>query len=197
MKKKLYFLILIFFYLQPNAQEVSLYQQFGGHIDFTMIGNTMNIEENGLFANCAINTSSSSELNLNPDDTIIAAYLYWAGSGTGEFDVKLNDVDITAQRTFSDSLTDVLPFFSAFYDVTEQILSEGNTIYTLSEFDLNDVIATYCPNGTNFGGWAILVVYENDTLPLNQINIYDGLEHVPTALTIELNNIQNHNHFRD
>lgn len=188
MKKTLLYLTL-FFNLQFFAQEVSLYQQFGGHIDFTMIGNTMNIEENGLFANCAINTSSSATLNLNPDDAIIAAYLYWAGSGTGEFDIKLNDVDITAQRTFSDSLTDILPFFSAFYDVTEQILSEGNTTYTISEFDLNDVIATYCPNGTNFGGWAILIVYENDTLPLNQINIYDGLEHVPTALTIELNNI--------
>ncbi|MDC9722343.1 MAG: gliding motility-associated C-terminal domain-containing protein [Urechidicola sp.] len=188
MKKTLLYLTL-FFNLHFFAQEVSLYQQFGGHIDFTMIGNTMNIEENGLFANCAINTSSSATLNLNPDDTIIAAYLYWAGSGTGEFDVKLNDIDITAQRTFSDSLTDALPFFSAFYDVTEQIISEGNTSYTLSEFDLNDVIATYCPNGTNFGGWAILVVYENDTLPLNQINIYDGLEHVPTALTIALNNI--------
>ncbi len=188
MKKILLYLIL-FFNLHFFAQEVSLYQQFGGHIDFTMIGNTLNLEENGIFANCAINTSSSAELNLDPDDTIIAAYLYWAGSGTGEFDVKLNNIDITAQRTFSDSLTDILPFFSAFFDVTEQIITERNTTYTISEFDLNDVIATYCPNGTNFGGWAILIVYENDTLPLNQINIYDGLEHVPSALTIQLNNI--------
>jgi len=187
--KKILLYLSLFFNLHFFAQEVSLYQQFGGHIDFTMIGNTLNLEENGIFANCAINTSSSAELNLNPDDTIIAAYLYWAGSGTGEFDVKLNNIDITAQRTFSDSLTDILPFFSAFYDVTVQIVSEGNTTYTISEFDLNDVIATYCPNGTNFGGWAILVIYENDILPLNQINIYDGLEHVPTALTIELNNI--------
>lgn len=188
MKKTLLYFTLVFS-LQFFAQEVSLYQQFGGHIDFTMIGNTLNLEENGIFANCQINTSSSAQLNLNPDDTIIAAYLYWAGSGSGEFEVKLNEIDIIAQRTFADSLTDVLPFFSAFYDVTEQIISEGNTSYTLSEFDLNDVIATYCPNGTNFGGWAILVVYQNDTLPLNQINVYDGLEHVPQTLSIHLNSI--------
>jgi len=159
MKRKLIYLFFIF-NLQLFAQEVTLYQQFGGHIDFTMIGNTLNLEENGLFANCAVNTSSSADLILNPDDTIIAAYLYWAGSGTGEFEVKLNTVDIVAQRTFADSLTENLPFFSAFYDVTDQIISEGNTSYTISEFDLNDVIATYCPNGTNFGGWAILVVYQ-------------------------------------
>ena len=188
MKRKLIYLFFIF-NLQLFAQEVTLYQQFGGHIDFTMIGNTLNLEENGLFANCAVNTSSSADLILNPDDTIIAAYLYWAGSGTGEFEVKLNTVDIVAQRTFADSLTENLPFFSAFYDVTDQIISEGNTSYTISEFDLNDVIATYCPNGTNFGGWAILIVYQNDLLPLNQINIYDGLEHVPQALSIQLNSI--------
>ncbi|MBV1888160.1 MAG: gliding motility-associated C-terminal domain-containing protein, partial [Urechidicola sp.] len=189
MKTKLFCVALLSVVLNTFAQDVSLVQQFGGYIDFTIIGNTLNLEENGVFANCVINTSSSSELNLNPDDSIIAAYLYWAGSGTGDLEVKLNDIDITAERTFADSLTDALPFFSANADVTEQIIATGNATYTLSEFDLNDVIATYCPNGTNFGGWAILIVYENDSLPLNQINIYDGLQHVPTSLTIELNNI--------
>ena len=187
--KRILISLFFIFNLQLFAQEVSLYQQFGGHIDFTMIGNTLNLEENGFFTNCTINTSSSANLNLTPDDTIIAAYLYWAGSGTGKFEVKLNNTDIIAQRTFADSLTENLPFFSAFYDVTEQVISEGNTSYTISEFDLNDVIATYCPNGTNFGGWAILIIYKNDVLPLNQINIYDGLEHVPQALSIQLNSI--------
>lgn len=187
--KKATLLLSFLFSLHFFAQEVTIFQQFGGHIDFTIIGNTLNLEENGIFANCAINTSSSANLSLTPEDTIIAAYLYWAGSGTGEFEVKLNDVDISAERTFADSLNENLPFFSAFYDVTEQVISEGNTTYTISEFDLNDIIATYCPNGTNFGGWAILIVYQNDALPLNQVNIYDGLEHVPQTLSIELNSI--------
>ncbi len=190
MKTKLCCVLLIITCFKQYAQDVSLYKQFGGHIDFTMIGNTLNLEENGLFANCEIDTQSSAELTLSPEDNIIAAYLYWAGSGTGDLDIKLNETDITAERTFSDNLETLdLPFFSAFSDVTEQIISLGNTIYTLSEFDLTAIIAAYCPNGTNFGGWAILVVYQNDSLPLNQINIYDGLQHVPDELTIQLDDL--------
>jgi len=183
-------LLILFSSIHIFAQDVSLYKQFGGHIDFTMIGNTMNTEENGLFSECVINTSSSSTLNLNIDDSIIAAYLYWAGSGTGDFDIKLNDVDIASERNFSDILEPSnLPFFSAFTDITEQITNSGNTNYTISDLDLTDIISSYCPNGTNFAGWAILIIYQNENLPLNQINIYDGLQHVPTELTIELKNI--------
>jgi hypothetical protein len=47
-----------------------------------------------------INTSSAASLSLNRDD-IQNAYLYWAGSGFGDFTVKLNDQDIIAQRTFA------------------------------------------------------------------------------------------------
>jgi hypothetical protein len=42
-----------------------------------------------------INTSSL--LSLNQDDEIQNAFLYWAGSGFGDFTVKLNDQDIIAQ----------------------------------------------------------------------------------------------------
>ena len=190
MKKKYFFLFSLILSLGSFAQDVSLYKQFGGHIDFTMIGNTMNIDENGAFSECIINTESTATLNLGADDTIIGAYLYWAGSGTGDFNVQLNNVEISAERTFSTTLETVnLPYFSAFYDVTEQIISTGNSDYNLSDLDLTDIISNYCPNGTNFAGWAIVIVYENPNLPLNQINFYDGLEYVPTELSITLNNI--------
>lgn len=190
MKKLLNCVFLILLSLNSYTQEVSLYQQFGGHIDFTMIGNTMNTEENGFFSECTINTSSSANLNLAPENSIIAAYLYWAGSGTGDFEINLNSTNIVAERTFNDELESVnLPFFSAFANVTNQITEMGNSEYTISELDLNNIIPEYCPNGTNFAGWAIVIVFQNDNLPLNQINIYDGLEHVPTELTIQLNNL--------
>lgn len=175
---------------QVKAQDVQLFKQFGGRIDFTMIGNTMNLAENGFFSPCAINTESSATLALQPTDTIRAAYLYWAGSGSGDFQVKLNDSIVNSARVFRDTLQPQnLEFFAAFAEVTDQIKAEGNTTYTLSELDLTSVIPTYCPNGTNFGGWAIVIVYKDDSLPLNQVNIYDGLQHVPTALTIQLNNL--------
>nr|WP_255702339.1 gliding motility-associated C-terminal domain-containing protein [Flavobacterium sp. SM15] len=141
-------------------------------------------------------TQSSAQLQLNPGDVMEKAYLYWAGSGTGDFNVKLNNVDITAQRTFSTTGTaNNFSFFSAFYDITDQVRTTGNGTYTLSDLDLNALVDLYNDNATNFGGWAILVVYKNNSLPLNVVNIYDGLERIspifPTISTLEitLNNL--------
>ncbi|MGK0127899.1 MAG: gliding motility-associated-like protein [Candidatus Azotimanducaceae bacterium] len=185
-----YIAFVLFFIPITNAQDVELFQQLGGRIDFTMIGNTMNLEENGPTSSCSITTESSAVLNLDNSDILNVAYLYWAGSGEGDFDIKLNDISIVPSRTFSDLWTAVgLPFFSAFADITEQIKNTGNGTYTLSELDVSGIIDIYCPNATNFAGWSILLVYQNDSLPLNQINIYDGLQHVPDELTIQLNNL--------
>ncbi|MCH3882508.1 T9SS type B sorting domain-containing protein [Tenacibaculum aquimarinum] len=188
--RKLLIFIALLSWIKINAQDVQLFSQFGGRLDFTMFGNTMNLQENGLSSICQINTSSSAELTLLPEDEIKSAYLYWAGSGDGDFQVKLNDSIINVTRIFRDTLeTRNLNFFSAFADVTEHVLETGNGNYTLSELDVSDVIADYCPNATNFAGWSILVVYKNDDLELNQINIYDGLQHVPNELNITLNNL--------
>jgi gliding motility-associated-like protein len=172
-----------------GAQSIELYQQFNGRFDYTAIGNTMNLVENGPFSECTVLTSSSAQLRLNPEERIIAAYLYWAGSGEGDFEVELNNTPVVASRTFSDSLDSTRVFFAAFADVTELVLEQGNTSYVLSDLDITDVIENYCTTGTNFAGWALTVVYEDEDLPLNQLNIYDGLESVPSSLSITLNNL--------
>ncbi|MBU2928989.1 gliding motility-associated C-terminal domain-containing protein [Winogradskyella psychrotolerans] len=171
------------------AQDVSLFQQYNGRYDYTAIGNTMNTVENGTLGPCTILTSSSANLSLNSDQTIVAAYLYWAGTHTGDFNISLNNIDITAERTFSDAIDSSRVFFAAFADVTSIVLDQGSTDYTISNFDLNAVIAPYCPSGTNFGGWAITVIYEDSNLPLNQLNVYDGLQSVPDNLSISLDNL--------
>lgn len=184
MKRKYnYFLLwwLHFFLFPVFGQDVQLYQQFNGRFDYTFIGNTMNTEENRGILNspCIINTSSAANLTLQPDDTIEKAFLYWAGSGPGDFNVKLNEVDIVPDRTFNlTQSTSGLIFFSAFKDITDQVLSTGNGTYTLSELDLSAIIPNYCPNATNFAGWAIIIVFKNDNLPLNQLNVYDGLDYI-------------------
>jgi len=171
------------------AQDISLFQQFNGRYDYVAIGNTLNLEENGILTACTIQTSSSANLILNSNQTISAAYLYWAGSGAGDFDISLNGTIINAERTFSDALDASRVFFAAYADITDAVISQGNGTYTISDFDLTSVIAPYCPTGTNFGGWAITVIYEDTDLPLNQLNIYDGLQSVPTFLTVTLNNL--------
>ena len=198
MKIKIHILIIGLFIGLSGAiygQNVSLYQQFNGRYDFTFIGNTMNLGENNITAGCEglLINSSSANLNINPNQIIQNAYLYWAGSGTGDFDIDLNSIPISAQRTFSViSASSGLPYFSAFADITSQIISTGNGNYTLSNLDVSQTLLNtsgYCNNRTNFAGWAIIIVYKDLSLPLNQINIYDGLQSIPNSLNITLNSL--------
>jgi len=188
LKKIIIISILLFLtWAHIYAQDISLYSQFSGHVDFTMIGNTLNHRENvGNDSQCSILTSSSATLNLDTNDYIEAAYLYWAGSGTGDFDVSLNGINLSSQRNFATSYY-TYEFFSAFVDVTNQLRNTGNGTYTLADLDLNTAIQNYCQYGINFGGWAIVIVYSNPNLPINQINVYDGMQSVvPNSVTIEL-----------
>ena len=202
LKKSIYliFLLEILFPTLIKAQDISLFTQINGRYDFTFIGNTLNPSENTNFSPTFLYTQSSANLNLSSNDRIERAYLYWAGSGTGDTQIKLNGIDIspdqlsTVNGTFSN-----FTYFSAFKDITTFVQSTGNGTYTLSDFDINSLVSTYTSNATQFAGWAILVVYENPSLTLNQINIYQGLEALspnPNAIpplidnmTIQLNNL--------
>ena len=192
--RRLYLFVGFLISCSTYSQDISLLQQFNGHYDFIFIGNTLNTAENNNIDGqdappCTILTSASASLGLNPDDTVEKAFLYWAGSGTGDFDVKLNGQDYTAQRTFSIVGSNGFPYFAAFSDVTAQVQATGNGTYTFSDLDLTNVIPDYCPSGGNFGGWAIVIIYKNPALPLYQVNVYDGLQAVPNAITITLDSL--------
>ncbi|MFN8275176.1 MAG: gliding motility-associated C-terminal domain-containing protein [Flavobacteriaceae bacterium] len=179
--------------LTAKGQNISLYNQFQGRYNFTFIGNTLNPQENTFMSSASILTSSSAQLNLSASDQIEKAYLYWAGCGPGDFDVQLNGTSYSAQRNFTHHRTlngNPLDYFSAFADVTTQLQATGSGNYTLSELDLNPWINYYfSSSSTNFGGWAIIIVYKNNSFPLNQINIYDGFQAIPNAIDITLNNL--------
>ncbi len=197
MKSHYFIFFLLFFCIIgiSEAQEVALFQQFNGQYDYLAFGNTLNTGENtGAVppTPCEILTSSSAPFALQPGQSLVAAYLYWAGSGRGDLQVNFNGTQVTSQRTFSDSLSDEFVYFAAFADVTSIVAASGNGTYTLSELDLTDIIAAYCGNTTNFAGWAVTVIYEDATLPLNQVSIFDGLESVSStnnSLDIQLDNL--------
>lgn len=175
-----------------NAQDITLHEQINGRYDFTFIGNTMNSAENNPTFGYITSSSSSAQLNMSPADQIIRAYLYWAGSGDGDFQVNLNGNPLTADRTFSHSRffsPNTFTYFSAFKDITSYVQATGNGTYTLSELDISAFEPLHYSRKTNFAGWAILLVYENPNLTLNQLNIYDGLQGVPDALQINLSNL--------
>lgn len=79
MLKKTLLTVLTFVSLITSAQKVSLYKQFYGSFDYTMMGNTMNVNPNGDPYSCEILTSSSATLNIREDQEVVAAYLYWSG----------------------------------------------------------------------------------------------------------------------
>ncbi|MFY8068884.1 MAG: gliding motility-associated C-terminal domain-containing protein [Flavobacterium sp.] len=194
MKKIIYFIFqfLLFCPLILKGQDISLFEQINGRYDFTFIGNTMNSAENNPTFGYVTSSTSSAELNLSPSDNIIRAYLYWAGSGDGDFNVSLNGSSIVADRTFTHSRffsPNTFTYFSAFKDITSFVQTTGNGTYTLSELDISAFEPLHYSRKTNFAGWAILIVYENQSLTLNQLNIYDGLQGVPNALQINLTNL--------
>ncbi|WP_310994097.1 CARDB domain-containing protein, partial [Aequorivita marina] len=194
--KKLILLILLFipiFLFSQQSVPIEEYLQFNGRYEFTAFGNTLNIEENGLFGPCTILTESSADFQLEANQTFVSAQLYWAGSGTGDFDVKLNGNDVSADRTFAlTASSSGLDYFSAHADVTDLVNQIGEGTYTLSDLDLTGVIGPYCGGGTNFGGWAIIVIYQQPDLLLNQITLFDGLDYVDinqNNINITLDNI--------
>ena len=196
MKKFYSLLFTLFFSVIVFSQNIELYSSFLGKYEFTMIGNTMNTVENGSGGPCTILTQSSATLSLSPTQTMIAAYLYWAGSGSltnGDLNIELNGTPITPDRTFSNTMGfDNLPIYGAFKDVSAQVLATGNGIYTVSEFDLNGIIGPYCGTGGNFGGWSIVIVYQDPDATDNLVNIYDGFEKVDgnnPSIEIELSNL--------
>lgn len=188
-------MLMLFVFSTTNSQNISLYKQYNGRYDFTFVGNTMNLGENNITSGCQniVTNSSSAMLNLNSNQIIQNAYLYWAGSGSGDFNVKLNNISVTADRTFSNVNTfSGLNYFSAFADVTSQVISNGNGIYTLSDLDISQTLVDepgFCNFRTNFAGWALVIVYRDPNLPINQINIYDGFESIPNTVTINLTNL--------
>ena len=174
------------------GQDISLFQQFNGRYDFVFIGNTLNPIENSFQTTVSVLTSSSAQLSLNSNDQIEKAYLYWAGCGPVDFDVKLNGQPIRPDRTFIlQRLVSnlVFDYFSAVKEVTDQVQATGNGNYTLSDLDVSASIDFHSQRSTNFAGWAIIVIYKNQNLSLNQLNVYDGMQAVPDEVNITLNSL--------
>lgn len=191
MCKKILPILLFLCFLPGFSQPISLYRQFAGSYDFTMIGNTLMSDWH--HNPCTILNQSSAVLNLNTNQTVAAAYLYWSGLGSPEqadLDVALNGTPITAQRV----LTNIEPIvgeshYSAFADVTNLVKTTGNGTYLFSDFNALIPDCTFANNfiPLNYSGWAIVIIYEDPTLSGRMVNIYDGLEFISPSRPVSIN----------
>ncbi|TBN04305.1 gliding motility-associated C-terminal domain-containing protein [Hyunsoonleella flava] len=181
--KKWHILVIIFGIAKICAQDIDIFKQYHGRFSYTAIGNTLNPAENNLSTFCEILPLSSADLNMPSSQIIKEAFIYWAGSGSGDTSITLNGTDIEADDTlnvtYSDSFNGDLTYFSCYKNITDLVINTGNGTYTVENLNIDAVLAEnpgYCNNRTNFAGWSIFIIYEEDTLPLNQVNLFHGLE---------------------
>lgn len=148
--------------------------------------------------------SSSSDLVLpSGTNTIKLARLYWGGRvADADFDltqdankkVKIRNgttnaySDVIALGIDKTIITNGYTEYQAYADITSLVKSNGAGTYEVGNVPLSTGPAS---DGGNNGGWCIVVVYENSTLPYNSVRLYDGFQVVynggnPTTSTVTL-----------
>ena len=180
--------ICLFSCLSYAQVPIELYTQFNGRYNHTAIGNTLNIQDNslaGVF--CEVLSESSANLNLDPTQQVVGAYLYWSAPinqdalPEEQIDnmVSVNGIEVSADETYTYDLDALHSYFASFADITDLIQASGNGTYTFTDLNLDFILTSpyFCWNGgppgnqTNYGGWAISIVYQEDSLPYNQVSI--------------------------
>lgn len=137
-------------------------------------------------------SSSTGSIDIPTGSSIKAAYLYWSGSGNLDNSITLNGRSISADPANSHSLmididlsSDInkRPYYSTRADVTSYITA-NQTQHTVSGLEFARAIGNnsnhYCSSLLAYGGWALVVIYENTSSasyqPLRVINIFDGYQ---------------------
>jgi uncharacterized repeat protein (TIGR01451 family) len=168
------------------GQAITRYARFTGNLNFVATGGSLRTQPSTGDA-CAVGTSSSQALSGIPAGaSIVAAYLYWGGSGsTADTSVTLNGVGVTAQRTFATTFNNGgtnFPYFGGFADVTSRIA--GNGTLTFSGLTVTTG-APHCGSSAVLAGWSVIAIYGSPSERLRAVNVYDGLSYFRgSALTL-------------
>ena len=150
--------------------------RFTGQYNYVATGGSL---RNSASNACSLDSTRSQILTGIPaGSTIVAAYLYWGGSGsTVDSTVTLNGATITANRTFTTTtvisgFTD-FSFFGGFADITSRITGNGTLTFGGLSVDSG---GDYCNSAAVTAGWSVIVIYGSTSEPLRAINIFDGLD---------------------
>lgn len=167
---------------------LDLYITHAGPVDFAGTGGTLRAAANDVDA-CSVRGSDSSLLSGIPaGSSVVAAYLYWAGSYSNNFwstrrtpdpDVFLDGQPLTADRMFTEVFNYGgidYDFFSGFKDVSAQVAAKGNGTYTFSGLQVNDDYP-HCGVQAVVAGWSLVVVYSTPGGPNRIVNVYDGFQY--------------------
>ena len=159
---------------------ITLFKSFAGYVNFTGTQETLRSRGNDKNA-CAVVSSVSMTLSGIPTGaTVLAAYLYWAGSGTPDYTVTFDGVPFTAptSRQYS-SPTVGYNYFAGAADVTTRVRARGNNTYTASGLDVNSGVP-FCAVQGVLGGFQLLVIYttNNSKDTFRVLNVYEGFQYI-------------------
>ena len=161
----------------PAQTPISLFNNFVGNVNYQATGNSLRSSPNTVSA-CALTGASSAAITgVPPGASILAGYLYWAGSGSSPDNaVTLNGTTVNADRSFTDTFVfngNNYDFFSGFSDVTSLI--SGNGLYTFSSLSVDNG-GQYCSSQAVVAGWSLVIIYEDAGEDLRAVNVFDGFQ---------------------
>jgi uncharacterized repeat protein (TIGR01451 family)/LPXTG-motif cell wall-anchored protein len=129
--------------------------------------------------------SSALNVTIPAGSTVTFAGLYWQAFGPdaakvaahpgNKFKLKTPGAasyqTITAASgTYNGYHTDATGVFAGFADITSLVQAAGTGTKTWYGGDIPELVGT-----NDYGGWSIVYVYSAPSLPMRNINVYDGL----------------------
>ncbi|MGX1930851.1 beta strand repeat-containing protein [Flagellimonas sp. 2504JD4-2] len=164
-----------------SDEPLTLYEEFHGNVDYVVTGNTLRTADNNTDPCAVTNTSSGTLIAPIPGTgTIRKAYLYWAhSSSTLDTDVTFEGQAVTADIAYN---AFGATYFSYLSDVTTIVNGVANPSTNTYDFaDLTIDTTSSCSSQGVLGGWALIVFYDDPTLPASSINLYQGFQRLRNA----------------
>jgi hypothetical protein len=169
------FLFSISFSFQELAAQCSnLTVNYRGQYGYTIIGNSESTTET---SPCGEINGTSRTLTIPSGSTIASAHLYWSGStspGVSDLQVTLNGSTVNAssnQQYVLNYSGVAYNWYSSYANVTS--LVSGSGTFTVNNLEW-DVAGNECSKYASYGGWVMVVVYQNAALPMRDISLYSN-----------------------
>src|SRR5262245_14762744 len=157
-----------------QAAPITRFSRFVGNVNFVATGGSLRNNANNA-CNVA-NNSTAAVAGIPAGSTILAAYLYWGGSGSLDANVTFAGSAIAASRTFTTTFVNGgtnFPYFGGFANVTALVAGNGN--FTFAGLTVNTG-SPHCDSSAVVAGWGLVVIYQRAAEPLRAINVFDGLQ---------------------
>ena len=151
---------------------ISFDREYSGRIDCAFIGNSHSVVPYPS-SYCPTLDETTANLAMPAGATVVSATIYWSTSGDNDRWIKLNGEWVESEQTWDQEIGgNNLRFYGQKADVTSIVSAAGSGEYEVDRLDFDTY--PYCQSGAAYGGWAMLVVYEDASLPLTEIDVFEG-----------------------